>query len=288
MKRKAKKLLLWLSSTLFVVACAAQPPQTSAYHWTTFVQTAGQPEPVPAEWVSTPEGKFAHSIVVPNPVPKDSGYRARMTSVQYFDHLCKSEAGEFIYKTVDNIAGFYFMRPPARPTDEDLKDRHKLEAPPLEAVFQVIKPDIEHRAVLFTSPPWRLYKYVEEPVQSRDQKAIAHASGYVANVTAMRVTLKERPESTYGLTWRGIRRVADRENGLAGGEWIVMSLETKEVMGVLRDYGRTGGTPNVKDGTWWLSAESCPNVLRPRTLVDVINQLYEFTAKVLRPVKVAR
>ncbi len=54
----------------------------------------------PADPLATEEGRFAHSIQIPNPVPEDSGYKPGMPSEQYFDHLCKTEAGEFIYKTV--------------------------------------------------------------------------------------------------------------------------------------------------------------------------------------------
>src|SRR5690349_21833710 len=70
-----------------------QPPP---YKWTKFVQVEGQPEPVPIGWVSTPEGRFAHSIKIPNPVPKDSGYKWWMSSKDYFVHLCEKEAGECI------------------------------------------------------------------------------------------------------------------------------------------------------------------------------------------------
>ena len=52
-----------------------------------------------------------HSIKIPNPVPEDSGYKPGMTPQEYFDHLCKTEAGEFIYKTVENVEGMYMMRP---------------------------------------------------------------------------------------------------------------------------------------------------------------------------------
>src|SRR4051812_17787766 len=30
---------------------------------------------------------------------------------KYFEHLCETEAGEFIYRTVDNVEGVYQMRP---------------------------------------------------------------------------------------------------------------------------------------------------------------------------------
>ena len=55
----------------------------------------------PADPLATEEGRFAHSIKIPNPVPADSGYRPDMTPQEYFDHLCKTEAGEFIYRTVE-------------------------------------------------------------------------------------------------------------------------------------------------------------------------------------------
>ena len=86
-------VLLWLGSH----AVHATEPK---FAWTRFVAVAGQPEPVPEQWVATPEGRFAHSIRIPNPVLKDSGYRWWMTSEQYFKHLCQAEAGEFIFRTV--------------------------------------------------------------------------------------------------------------------------------------------------------------------------------------------
>ena len=58
----------------------------------------------PVDPLATEEGKFAHSIRIPNPVPEDSGYKPG-TSKEYFDHLCKTEAGEFIYKTVEKVEG---------------------------------------------------------------------------------------------------------------------------------------------------------------------------------------
>src|SRR5574339_72189 len=73
----------------------------------------------PADPLATEAGRFAHAIKIPNLVPADSGYRPGMTPEQYFDHLCKSEAGEFIYKTVENVEGLYLMRPRNRPTDFD-------------------------------------------------------------------------------------------------------------------------------------------------------------------------
>ena len=86
----------------------------------------------PADPLATEEGRFAHSIKIPNPVPEDSGYKPGMMPEQYFDHLCKTEAGEFIYKTVEHVEGFYLMRPRKRATDYEMEHLYGLEAPYVE------------------------------------------------------------------------------------------------------------------------------------------------------------
>jgi hypothetical protein len=83
----------------------------------------------PADPLATEEGRFAHSIKIPNPVPEDSGYKPGMTPEQYFDHLCKTEAGEFIYKTVEHVEGLYMMRPRKEATDDELSHLYALEDP---------------------------------------------------------------------------------------------------------------------------------------------------------------
>ncbi len=280
MKSKVMKLLVWLSSVLFMSVCGAQSPQTSPYHWTTFVQTAGQPEPVPAEWVSTPEGKFAHSIVVPKPVPKDSGYRAGMTSQQYFDHLCNSEAGDFISETVERVEGLYFMRPPKRPTDDDLKDRYKLEAPEIERTFQLRPATPEDRARIFINPPWANYSFVEEASSEKQATPYTRAIGYRQDISPMRLETVANLKSRYALIWRGLKRPHDRELAIAGSEWIVIESSTKRVLAVERNYARTGFNRNTKEGIWWLNASNCPNVT-PRDNSSA--RFYTFTAKSLKP-----
>ena len=41
----------------------------------------------PADPLATEEGRLAHSIKIPNPVPEDSGYKPGMMPEEYFDHL---------------------------------------------------------------------------------------------------------------------------------------------------------------------------------------------------------
>lgn len=280
-----KRTSVLIAICVVLTACAGVAAQ-SKHAWTNFVPVEGQPELVPAEWVATSEGKFAHSLKIPNPVPKDSGYKRGMSSDEYFQHLCKTEAGEFIYKTVDNVEGFYFMRPPKWPEDEDLMDRYKLEAPEIERVFQAMRPKIEERATLFVSPPWRLYRFVEEPdVTKPPGQGYLRAYGYRANASQMKVEETSVLKSQYALLWRGLRRPNDRQLAIAGSEWIVLDLKTNEVLAVRRNYGRTGRTPNVSDGVWWLNAAACPKFGRPKTLEGIRTQAYDFALRVLKPIQ---
>ena len=286
--------MIGLSVALFAALSSsgqvARPPNQP---WTTFVRVEGQPEAVPAEWVATPEGKFAHSIKIPNPVPKDSGYRWWMTSEQYFHHLCKTEAGEFIYKTVENVEGFYFMRPPKRPSDDDLMDRYKLEDPYTERYFQLRRADPRERATKFVNPPWYLYKYVEEPTHtgywnsSTIREPYALLSGYVQGQASMNLSPTETLRSAYGYIWRGVSRPHDRELSIAGSEVLVVDISSQQTLGVFRNYVRTGYTRNTKEGIWWLNAISCRNV--PKAFQDNLGQqLYGFVSKVLQPVEIKK
>jgi hypothetical protein len=49
----------------------------------------------------------------------------------YFDHLCETEAGEYIFKTVDNVEGIYQMLAMPRTSDDRsiLNDIYRLEDP---------------------------------------------------------------------------------------------------------------------------------------------------------------
>lgn len=268
-------LLLWLGTSDVL----GKGPDTA---WTKFVQVEGQPEPVPEQWVSTPEGRFAHSIRIPNPVPKDSGYRRGMSSEEYFRHLCQTEAGEFIFKTVENVEGFYFMRPPKAPTDDDLKDRYRLEAPEIERTFQLLRESPTERAQSFVNPPWAIYRYVEEPQSDRGAAhAFVRASGHRQRVTPMNVDAVPSIVSQYGLIWRGLRRTADRDLAIAGSEWIVVDLATRQVLAIQREFARTGRTRNAPEGIWWLNAINCPNSTSKNIF---LSRVYKFVAKVLRPI----
>ncbi|MEO6112093.1 MAG: hypothetical protein ABIQ24_09735 [Nitrospiraceae bacterium] len=229
-----------------------------------------------ADPLATEEGRFAHSIEIPNLVPEDSGYKPGMTPEQYFDHLCKTEAGEFIYKTVENVDGLYLMRIRKRATDYEMEHLYALEAPYIEVHGEYYSPE-----EYFVQPHMGKYHFLEMPLfkatKSQDgikyrryyrdenahpgrkyQTAINGQSVFVPYIVAETET--ESLKSKYGITWRGITLPHDRELGIAGSELIILDLGTNEVLAVRRGFKRTGGVRNNSTGIWWLAGQTCPKL----------------------------
>ena len=241
----------------------------------------------PADPLATEEGRFAHSLKIPNPVPEDSGYKPSMTPEQYFDHLCKTEAGEFIYKTVENVEGLYMMRPSEHVTDYELEHLYALEDP-YDAT------DDPHPQDYLVQPPFGQYQFMES-LRTKDesdtsQRYIRYSRGsakeskrdyvYMDGTRSHRVPYIVKKEgvsslnSRYGYTWRGIPRPHDRELGIVGGELIVLDTQTKEVLGVRRGFIRSGNVRNLT-GVWWLAGQVCP--------VKKALSSSQFIQKVIRP-----
>ncbi len=229
----------------------------------------------PADPLATEEGRFAHSIKIPNPVPADSGYKPGMTPEQYFDHLCKTEAGEFIYKTVENVEGLYIMRPRKESTDYELENLYALEDPYGQVLSESELPQDE-----YIQPAMGKYEFLEMPriippaqagttdkykryyrdanahPNRRFQTAINGQGVFVPYIVAE--TNAPTIKSRYGYTWRGITRPHDREFGITGGEIIVLDLQTQEVLAVRRGFLRSGWMKNLT-GIWWLTGCTCPS-----------------------------
>lgn len=231
----------------------------------------------PADPLATEEGRFAHSIKIPNPVPEDSGYKPDMTPKQYFDHLCKTEAGEFIYKTVEKVEGLYLMRSREPVNDYKLQHLYALEDP---YAYSDIETDAPQK--LFINPPWWLYKFFEirkaEPTSGlKTATQYLRYSGYVQDKSPMNVEEVSALKSQYGYTWRGIKRPHDRELGIVGGELIVMDLQSNEILAVRRGYIRSGDVQNNLTGVWWLGGHVCPKYKHANAYT------YEFLSQVLKP-----
>jgi len=247
----------------------------------------------PAAPLATEEGRFTHSIKIPNPVPEDSGYKPGMTPEQYFDHLCKTEAGEFIYKTVENVEGLYLMRPRIRPTDYELEHLYSLEDP-----YGAVETGASKPQDYLIQPPFGRYEFLETSSSSNESRAsqphfIRYFHGNPQNSKRDFVFMKgshservpyvvemvptDELRSHYGYTWRGIERPHDREYGIAGGELIVLDLKSNEVLGVQRRFIRSGGVRNNLTGIWWLNGQVCRQFGGKRPYTS------EFVAQVLKP-----
>lgn len=180
----------------------------------------------PADPLATEEGRFAHSIKIPNPVPEDSGYKPGMTPEQYFEHLCKAEAGEFIFKTVENVEGILELRSRLK-ANYEYSHLYALEDP---FGFETSKG-------FYVGPSG--YKYYEVPAvasASQEPKYMRYFGYDGRSVETLQSVPDSHRKSRYGYTWRGIVRPHDRENGIGGGEVIVLDLATNEVLAVLRGY----------------------------------------------------
>ncbi len=245
----------------------------------------------PADPLATEEGRFAHSIKVPNPVPADSGYKSGMTSQEYFELLCKTEAGEFIFKTVENVEGLYLMRPRKKATDYELGHLYALEDPYGDIDFAASKPED-----YFVQPPLGRYLYLESPNTSKssargvylryyrgDPKSSKKDFVFMKGNHSERVPYVVQSEevselkSRYGFSWRGLKRAHDRELGIVGGELIILDLQTNEALAVRRGYIRSGDARNNMSGVWWLGGHVCPKY------GDNTVYMSEFISKVLKP-----
>ena len=240
----------------------------------------------PADPLATEEGRFAHSIKIPNPVPEDSGYKPGMTTKEYFEHLCKTEAGEFIFKTVEDVEGIYQMRPRAMATDYELMHLYALEDPynAYETLSEntFVNPRyvtaVKKRGYSLYKPDQN-YKFLEKPIpfhlrdtsdnkkyfrytRPNTEKLVFENGQYLYprdQQPPMIEELVKELKSRYGFTWRGITRPHDRELGIAGGELIIVDLQTDEVLAVRRGYAASGGqTLETVAGIWWLKAARCP------------------------------
>ena len=245
----------------------------------------------PADPLATPDGRFAHSIKIPNPLPEDSGYKPGMTPQEYFEHLCKTEAGEFIYKTVENVEGLYMMRPRKEATDYELEHLYALEDPYGQVLGVVRHPQdtyvqpalgkyefleialgASQKVVGKTSKYKRYYRDENAHPGKKYQTAIDGRGVFVPYIVAEAEVAAT--QSRYGYTWRGISRQHDRESGIVGGEVILLDLQTNEVIAVRRGYIRSGWMKNLT-GIWWLTGQVCP--------ISGGKQEHLFVKEVLKP-----
>ena len=285
-------------------------------HWEHFVPVAGQPLPVPQQWLQDPEAKIAHSLKLPDSVPKpvpfdfSKAYRKSWLpgtpkqSVQYFNHLCSTEAGEWIFRKVQNVEGFYFARPQDEPTTDTMTDPYGPEMPWIQRFF-LLKGDYKplEQARWLIQPPLYNYRFVEQPrrntkwqagIQEPYVRLFGYTRGYFVKPgqvvadwnekTPMQVIGIPALTARYGYTWRGLRRERDREFGIAGGELLIYDLETREVLAVRRQFLIAFKNPRGEGKALWEIAARC-NQIHPKVSVSEIS---EFALEILQTTEPSR
>lgn len=285
----------------FVLHCVtiqglAHAASNQSSGWKSLVRVDGQPDEIPEQWLQASEARIAHSLklpdAVPGPVPFDF-QKARWRSwqpsvsnvaVQYFNHLCETEAGEWIFKKVGNVEGFYFARPEGAPTTEMMTDPYGPEMPWIQRTFVLRSDNAHDQAVWFIQPPIFNYRFIEQPRrevkwQAGIQDPYIRLFGYTREAlpipgvygkaydkhawysyrqkTPMQVMGITEVSARYGYTWRGLKRTRDREHGIAGGEVIIYDLQTKEVLAVRRQFLIAGKNQRGPGKAMWEIAASC-------------------------------
>lgn len=242
------------------------------------------------DWLGTEEGRFAHAIKIPNPVPADSGYKPGMTQQEYFELLCRNEAGEFIFKTAENVEGIHQIRPRRLYSHGEWRHLYALEDPYGywvgewdEVGTQITGKDLYSYFEIQPSGR-RRYDLVHKVSNVRDESlfldppvgaTIARHFGYDSHtLKTMKLEYDTKSRARYGFTWRGVKRPMDREMGIAGGELIVLDLQTNEVMGVRRGY-------NIWNRGW--TGRMCPRYGYIGGQDKTTNFTAWFVAKVARP-----
>ena len=260
--------------------------------------------------------EYAHNLKLPDTLPKPVPFNfsrhllsnRQTTAAAYFDHLCKTEAGEFIFRKVDKVEGLYQMRAMPRRSDKVLRDRYGFEDPADWSQWHA-----EAAQTLFIGGPGRGFRYFEsdwsltETTIQIKQKYWSvmpwsgngtpphwryHDADYtgVAAGTTGRVTPINELGSRYAYSWRGIRRERDREYGIAGGELIVLDRITGEILGVRRSFAIARRYKTHPDWVDWEFAFTCPDTLRADSKARISKSQaaypYSFVFQVLQPIDI--
>ena len=230
--------------------------------------------------------------------PSQPTYKEGMRSEEYFKALCEAEAGEFVYKTVDEVEGFYEIRPRVEESDYALSDRYVVEDP-----FGYAQGERKEAYSDYVQPMKGRYKFMETPYfvgeqleiyrkyyhpsffekPKQGQKFAKFENDKLAEKHLMTKKYSESLTSNYGYTWRGITRPHDRELGITGGEMMVVDLKTNEVLGLRRNYSRSGYIKNNVTKFWWLTAASCPQITDTKYGKLRKKPNFDFISSVLKP-----
>lgn len=269
-------------------AAETPPPE-----WQDLVATKGQHYPVPRAWLASDEARIAHDLVLPAAVPRPVPFdfeaargpwywprSKREVAVDYFRHLCRTEAGEWIFETPENVEGLYFARPRGGgETERYVNNIYGVEAPWVERYLMVFTDSLNDAAGLFVAPPFRNYIYIEQPKREVEwQREIKlpfiKLSGYKTRykfepvgrikdlvvVSPMQLHGVNNISSKFGYTWRGIVRAKDREFRISGTELVIYKISDRSVIAVKRNFLLGKVAAEFGESAQWSLANSCKEI----------------------------
>jgi hypothetical protein len=243
-----------------------------------FLKVDAQPYSVPDDWVSTAEGKFAHSIRLPPPYDKPRQvYKKGMSAADYFRALCEEEAGDFVIRRVKAVEVVFDLRP-----------RNELPPARLLHLFSIEDPYGYVRGETRSQIPttWtggNAYRALER----KTSDGLGYERVFRTSISDRKASVEkiDGPTAEYGFTWRGITRPHDRENGIAGGELIAVDMHTNEVLGFRRGFAATDASER---GVSWEFAAVCPKQDFRRGRSKDFDFGLWFLSEVLQPPKYAQ
>ena len=264
---------------------------------------------------------YAHSLKLPDGVPKSKPFYfplARLralipgqpdVSTQYFNHLCSTESGETIVKTVENVEGVFQMRPRGKVGDTPLDfDRYAPEEP-TGIGWSNDEGSDDQVYQMYIQPMYGKYTFMERPSPDASATLIravrdigAHSppgetSGHQTSIEirpgmhhqfdlpwmVAYKTVKQR-QARYGFTWRGIKRDLDRRYSIGAGEYLIVDMDTNEVLAVKRRFKQSGYDRNTNSHIWWGNARSCENeIFRMKGFTPAPIPITDFIESVLHP-----
>jgi hypothetical protein len=246
--------------------------------------------------IEMPEIKWPRSSAIP-------AATKGMSNREYFRSLCENEAGELIYRSVENVSGVLQMKPTFYPTDLEFSDRYVLEDPysitrentsdPWESYVQPVlgrydffdvwsitvkkytSAHLTNENLDFSNPNARFVHFFRDSNAHPGRKKHSYYEDEsVETPDLVNAKFIDQTNAIYGYTWRGIGGAKLREYGIAGGDQAVVDLRTGEVLAIRRGFLFSDLSTRGLS-VWWLGASNCSKELATRTS--------EFVKKVLKP-----
>jgi hypothetical protein len=220
---------------------------------------------------------------VPKPVPfKFCRYSflglcfGKATRDEYFEHLCRTEAGDYVFRRVEGVEGIAIMSPRlGRPTEKAYRDAVSDENPLANLIDSAFAPLAEtHLGDVYVRPPEGKYKYLEVFERSRDTISLRRYSmssdlNFVSTLNdpftkrgenRLVATNIEHVSAPFNIWLRGVRRPRDREFGISGGDVLVTDAKSGQVLAIRRDFARAVFDYRTSSPVRWDTALSCLRV----------------------------